>query len=308
MEMHQLRYFVTVARTGNFSRAAEQCHVAQPSLSQQIQKLENELGQRLFLRLGRRTQLTRAGETLLARALRVLEEVSAAEREVRDAEDEVRGLVTIGILPTVAPYLLPGPARAFLERFPAVELRIIEDQTAALARLLAASDIDLALMPPPVAMRGLQGQPLCEDELLVALPHTHRLAKKKRLAPQDLESDPWIVMSDGHCLGDQVMRFREQFVPGARVSFRCAQIETIRHFVAAGLGIALVPAMAARASDVSLPLVYRPVADTPPVRRLAVLWSEKRPPGRASTEFLSLLKSSLPAHSAEPSPTTHETR
>src|SRR5262245_63861118 len=108
MEMHQLRYVVAVARTGNFSRAAEQCHVAQPSLSQQIQKLENELGERLFDRMKREARLTAHGETFLRRAVKILEEVDAAKREATDAKNLLRGTLTIGVLPTIAPYLLPG--------------------------------------------------------------------------------------------------------------------------------------------------------------------------------------------------------
>src|SRR5580693_2332778 len=108
MEMHQLRYVVAVARAGNFSRAAEQCHVSQPSLSQQIKKLENELGERLFDRLRRETKLTPQGEIFLRRAIRVLEEVDAAKREASDAKNLLRGSLTVGALPTIAPHLLPG--------------------------------------------------------------------------------------------------------------------------------------------------------------------------------------------------------
>src|SRR5579864_5857136 len=108
MEMHQLRYVVAVARAGNFSRAAEQCHVSQPSLSQQIQKLEDELGERLFVRMKRAAKLTPSGEVFLRRAVRILEEVSAAQREATEAKDLLRGAMAIGVLPTIAPYLLPN--------------------------------------------------------------------------------------------------------------------------------------------------------------------------------------------------------
>ncbi len=301
MEMHQLRYFVTVARTGNFSRAAEQCHVAQPSLSQQIQKLEIELGQRLFLRLGRRTQLTKAGKTLLGRAMRVLEEVDAARREVGEAEEDVRGCVTLGILPTVAPYLLPRVVAAFLERFPAAEARVLEEQSAALARRLSACEVDLVLSTPIHDMRRVAGETLCEEELLVALPAGHRLARKKRLQADDLRREPWIVMQDGHCLGDQVLRFREQIAPGSRVGFRCAQLETLRNMVGRGLGISLIPAMAARTDGDSL--VYKSLEGGAPARHLVVLWPDQRPPGRAASEFLHLLKAAV---QADASPTTRQ--
>src|ERR1700728_3087046 len=122
MEMHHLRYVVAVARVGNFSRAAEQCHVSQPSLSQQIQKLENELGQRLFDRLKRAVKLTPHGEAFLPRAVRILEEADTARREAADAQDLLRGTLTFGVLPTIAPYLLPEAMAEFTRKFPGVEI------------------------------------------------------------------------------------------------------------------------------------------------------------------------------------------
>src|SRR5579863_6884051 len=129
MEMHQLRYVVAVARTGNFSRAAEQCHVSQPSLSQQIQKLEEELGQRLFDRLKRGAKPTQHGEALLPRAARILEEAEAAMREATDAQHLLRGTLTIGVLPTIAPYLLPKALAEFTGKFPGLEIVVQEDTT-----------------------------------------------------------------------------------------------------------------------------------------------------------------------------------
>jgi len=129
MEMHQLRYVVAVARTGNFSRAAEQCHVSQPSLSQQIQKLENELGERLFDRMKREARLTPHGEVFLRRAVRILEEADAAKRDASDAKNLLRGTVTVGVLPTIAPYLLPVVMTEFTEKFPGMEIVVQEDTT-----------------------------------------------------------------------------------------------------------------------------------------------------------------------------------
>src|SRR5882762_9225686 len=135
MEMHQLRYLVAVARTGNFSRAAEQCHVSQPSLSQQIQKLEDELGERLFDRLKRTVKLTPQGEAFLPRAVKILAEVEAAKREAKDATELLCGTVVFGVLPTIAPYLLPAVMAEFTARFPGVEIVVHEDTTASLMKL-----------------------------------------------------------------------------------------------------------------------------------------------------------------------------
>src|SRR5580658_8979189 len=145
MEMHQLRYVVAVARTGNFSRAAEQCHVAQPSLSQQIQKLEDELNQRLFDRMKRAVKLTPDGEAFLHHAIRILEEADAAKREATDAQNLLRGTITIGALPTIAPYLLPKAMAEFTRKYPGVEMVVQEDTTAQLLKLLLSYELDLAL-------------------------------------------------------------------------------------------------------------------------------------------------------------------
>src|SRR5882672_7858521 len=129
MEMQQLRYVVAVARTGNFSRAAEQCHVSQPSLSQQILKLEDELGERLFDRMKRVAKLTTHGEAFLRRAMHILHEVDAAKREAAEAKDLLRGSMFVGVLPTIAPYLLPEPMAEFTEKYPGVEIVVQEDTT-----------------------------------------------------------------------------------------------------------------------------------------------------------------------------------
>src|SRR5580692_5562072 len=135
MEMHQLRYVVAAARTGNFSRAAEQCHVSQPSLSQQIQKLEEELDQRLFDRMKRAVKLTPEGDAFLPHAVRILEEADAAKREATDAQHLLRGTMTFGVLPTIAPYLLPEALVKFTGKYPGVEILVQEDTTARLLKL-----------------------------------------------------------------------------------------------------------------------------------------------------------------------------
>lgn len=292
MEMHQLRYFVSVARIGNFSRAAEHCHVAQPSLSQQIQKLEEELGQRLFDRLGRQTRLTPAGELLLARALRVLDEVEAAKREAQETGSLVRGTITVGILPTIAPYLLPAALGEFLNGFPGVEVHIREEQTGQLVRQLANCEIDLAIATLPFDARRATIQELFEEDLLLALPPEHPLGRRKKISIDDLAEERWIVMQDGHCLGDQVLRFCDRSDVKARVGFRSAQLETLQAIVHAGLGISLVPEMAARSKRSEHP-TYRRLESPRPRRTVIAAWPAQRAPGRAAIEFLKAVKSTI---------------
>jgi LysR family hydrogen peroxide-inducible transcriptional activator len=287
MEMHQLRYVAAVARTGNFSRAAEQCHVSQPSLSQQVQKLEDELGERLFERTRRGVRLTPAGEAFLPRALRVLEEVNSALREAREAGELLRGTLRVGVLPTIAPYLLPGVVAAFAKKFPGVEIVVQEDTTAQLLRAAAVYEIDIALASLPLPDDHFEIEPLFTEELLLALPAGHRLATKRRIAAADLEGERLIVMKEGHCLGEQVLAFCGRQATAA-VRFRSAQLETIHALVRAGLGISLVPAMAARGDTPGL--LCRSLQAPRPERTIVACWPKSRVPSRAAEAFLAELR------------------
>lgn len=288
MEMHQLRYVVAVARTGNFSRAAEQCHVAQPSLSQQIQKLEDELGERLFDRMKREAKLTAHGEIFLRRAVSILDEVEAARREASDSKNVISGTIALGILPTIAPYLLPGVLSAFRAEFPEVEVIAQEETTAQLLKLLLACEIDFAIASQPIPTDRFGLHELFTEELLLALPPAHRLTRRRTIAASDLEREQLIVMKEGHCLGDQVLGFCNRRDVQPKISFRSAQLETIQALVHAGLGLSLIPAMAAQSSRSDLP-EYRSMQSPKPTRKVVAVWPKQRPPNRAANEFLQVI-------------------
>lgn len=287
MEMHQLRYMVALARTGNFSRAAEQCNVAQPSLSQQIQKLEDELGERLFDRKQRQVRLTPHGTAFLRRAVRILEEVDAARREASDALDLKHGSVALGVLPTIAPYLLPPVMAQFSAQFAGVDLTVHEDTTAQLIKLVHAYEIDFAIVSDPIDDPRLVVTELFSEELLLALPPKHPLTKKSRLTSADLRDEKLIVMKTGHCLGDQVLGFCEHQEVKPRISFRSAQLETVQELVCSGLGLSLVPAMARRTQRGRAP-DYRSLQSPRPQRKILLIWPTQRPPGRAASELVKL--------------------
>jgi LysR family hydrogen peroxide-inducible transcriptional activator len=292
MEMHQLRYAIAVARTGNFSRAAQHCHVAQPSLSQQILKLEDELGERLFDRIQREAKLTPHGEAFLRRAIRILEEVDSAKREAADAHHLLRGTLTIGVLPTIAPYLLPEVMVRFTEKFPGIEVVVQEDTTARLLKLVDGYEIDFALASEPIQGERLEIKELFSEELLLALPPGHPLARKRTVAAADLEGERLIVMKDGHCLGDQVLGFCDRRDVKPKISFRSSQIETIQALVASGLGISLIPSMAAQDHNPDKPQ-YRSFQSPKPKRKIVAVWPKHRAPGRAAIEFLTLIPTRL---------------
>jgi LysR family hydrogen peroxide-inducible transcriptional activator len=291
MEMHQLRYVIAVARAGNFSRAAEQCHVSQPSLSQQIQKLEDELGERLFDRTKREARLTSLGESCLPRAIRIQQEVDAAKREATDARQLLCGTLRIGVLPTIAPFLLPKILVEFNKKFPGVEIVVQEDTTAHLLKLLLGCEIDSALASQPISDSRLEVRELFTEELLLALPPDHPLTRKRVISTSDLENQPFILMKEGHCLGDQVLRFCDRRDLRPRITFRSAQLATIQALISAGLGLSLIPAMATahkRKGDSE----YRCLSLPKPSRQIVAVWLKSRPPGRAAETFLRMVQAS----------------
>jgi LysR family hydrogen peroxide-inducible transcriptional activator len=292
MEVHQLRYAVAIARTGNFSRAAVECRVSQPSLSQQVRKLEEELGERLFDRNQKQTRLTATGERFIARAARILEELSDAEREARETQEIARGTVAIGVLPTVAPYLLPRAIANFSGRYPGVHVAVHEDTTATLAALVESYELDLAIASLPLQDPALEVVPLLTEELLLAIPPGHPLARKRAIGLPDLADSAFVLMKEGHCLGDQTLRFCHQCGIEPRIAARSAQMETIRKLVYVGLGISLVPSMVALDPAPDHP-IYRSLRDPRPQRTLAVFWRRRRPLSRAAAAFVEILRDGI---------------
>jgi LysR family hydrogen peroxide-inducible transcriptional activator len=289
MEMHQLRYFVAVARTGSFSRAAEQCYVSQPSLSQQIQKLERGLGQRLFDRLGRRAALTDAGRLLLDRALAILGTVEDAERRLREADDPQGGRLSVGVLPTIAPYLLPPALGRFFKHHPRAELTIHEDVTRQLLTAVVAGELDLALVALPVKDERVQAEALFSEPLLLALPRTHRLARRRRITLDDVAAERFILLNEMHCLGEQVLSFCQAHGCQPWIACRSAQIATIQSLIAMNQGVSLLPAMARRV-DHDARRVYRPLAGDGPRRTVGVIWRLHRPHSPTAERFLARLR------------------
>jgi LysR family hydrogen peroxide-inducible transcriptional activator len=296
MELHQLRYFLAVARTKNFSRAAEQCHVAQPSLSQQIMKLEDELGERLFERTKREVSLTPAGDLLRVHAERVLQEVELARDGVREFRGLVRGRVVLGVLPTVAPYFLPQRLRAFSSRFPAVEVVVHEDTTDQLAAAVLAKEVDLALVSLPVERVGLAAEEFFDEKLLVALPAGHALAKRPRLTFDDLEREAFILMKEGHCLSGQALQFCRINGFAPQISFRSAQIETVLAFVAKGWGVSVVPEMAC--TRPMRGVRFRTLAGM--TRSIGIIYRKARPLSHASRALVDFLRDAAEGEPLKP--------
>jgi LysR family hydrogen peroxide-inducible transcriptional activator len=289
MELHQLRYFVAVAQSGNFSRAAERCHVSQPSLSQQILKLERRLGQPLFSRLGRRAVLTDAGRMLLDRAMTVLATVDDAERRLRAGDQIHTGRLAIGAIPTIAPYLLPPILKVFVKRCPRVELIVREDVTQHLVSAVVDGELDLVLVALPIADEHLQTEPLFAEPLLLAVPPRHALAKRRRVGIKDLAGERFILLGEMHCLGEQVLNLCRAHECLPQITCRSAQIATIQSLIALGQGVSILPEMA-RAADRTGKLVYRSLVNDGPRRTIAVSFHRHYYHSPLAEEFLSILR------------------
>src|ERR1700754_1140767 len=205
MEIHQLRYVCAISETGSFSRAAERCQVAQPSLSQQVLKLEEDLGAKLFDRLGRSIRLTEAGRAFLPHARSILNQMEAARSDVAEKSADVRGSVAVGVIPTIAPYLMPSYTAAFAKKYPEAKLRIVEETTSVLIEGLRDLSIDVAILALPLRHKDLEFFPIRTDPLFAVLRRDHPRASAKTLALKDLRGEEFVMLRDGHCFRDLSM-------------------------------------------------------------------------------------------------------
>lgn len=289
MELHQLRYFVAVVEQGSFSRAAARLRVAQPSLSQQIQKLEAELGQPLLDRLPRAVVPTEAGRRFLERARRILAEVSDAARCVNDCREALAGRVVIGAIPTIAPALLPGLIRRFARAHPQVTVEVVEEVTDRLLVRLDEGNVDVALISDAHPHTAIHVEPLAEEPLRLAVPAAHPLATRTRVRWVELADEPALVLDELHCLAGQVEQFCRAANLRWNVRFRGAHLGTILEMVAGGLGVSLVPEMFRDLAEArSCRLVA--LSDPQPHRRLCLAQHNLRYRTRAALALAGLAR------------------
>jgi LysR family hydrogen peroxide-inducible transcriptional activator len=244
MEFHQLRYVCAIAETGSFSRAAERCQIAQPSLSQQVLKLEKDLGAKLFDRLGRSVRLTEAGRAFVPHARSILEQMDAARLSVADKNSGLRGSVAIGVIPTVAPYLMPRYTASFAKRYPDAKLRIVEELTPILVENLRDLSIDLAILALPLRHKDLEVFPIHSEPLFAVLPKDHPRAGAESLALKELRGESFVMLRDGHCFRDLSLATCTHARVTPKIAFESGQFSSLFGMVAAGVGISLVPEMA----------------------------------------------------------------
>jgi LysR family hydrogen peroxide-inducible transcriptional activator len=286
MTLTELKYIVAVARERHFGRAADACFVSQPTLSVAIKKLEDELGVPLFERRSNDVTLTDAGERIVAQAQRVLDEAARIKEIAKSGKDPLSGPLRLGVIYTIGPYLLPSLVRQLLKDAPQMPLLLTENYTVKLLELVKNGEIDVAILALPLPDSGLVMQPVYDEEFMVAVPRDHPWAKRARsgatkngVASEELKKETMLLLGAGHCFRDQVlgvcpelMRFSSE-AEGIQKTFEGSSLETIRHMVASGLGITVLPKTSVPEKTPSNSLIeYLPFRKPVPDRRVVLVW------------------------------------
>ena len=291
MTLTELKYIVAVARERHFGRAAEACFVSQPTLSVAVKKLEEELDVKIFERSSNEVTITALGEDIVRQAQSVLDQAAEIKEIAKRGKDPLAGVLTLGVIYTIGPYLLPDLVRQSIARTPQMPLMLQENFTVKLLEMLRTGEIDCAILAEPFPDTGLAIAPLYDEPFLAAVPSTHPLAQQESISTQQLKNETMLLLGAGHCFRDHVLEVCPEFAryasnaEGIRRSFEGSSLETIKHMVAAGMGVTLVPRLSVandalqsprrRRSDEPyiryLPIV-EPDGSAPPKRRVSLVW------------------------------------
>lgn len=282
MEIDQLRNFLKVAELGNFTRAAEEMLLSQPALSRSVARLEEELGQPVFERQSRKVVLTDSGKLLQSRARQILALIDDTKIELTD--DGQCGRIRVAAIPTIAPYFLPGLLRQFGEAYPDAEVLVQEDTTEHLLKRMTQGEIDLAILALPISAKYLEVVELFEEELFLVVANDHPLAEKKQVRLADIESLPFVLLDEAHCLSDNIVSFCRQksFQPVAVE--RTSQLATVQELVSLDHGISMVPAMA-KVLDESKRRIYRSITGPKATRKVVMVFNPYRFQSKMMTSF-----------------------
>ncbi len=288
MTLTELKYVVAVAREKHFGKAAEACFVSQPTLSVAIKKLEEELELKLFERSANEVAVTPLGEEIVRQAQSVLEQAAAIKEIAKRGKDPLAGPLKLGIIYTIGPYLLPSLVRQAIARTPQMPLMLQENFTVRLLEMLRTGEIDCAIMAEPFPDTGLAIAPLYDEPFMVAVPSAHPLAARKSITAQELKTETMLLLGAGHCFRDHVLEVCPEFArfssnaEGIRKSFEGSSLETIKHMVASGMGVTLVPRLSVPKGSLELKprrrkedesfVRYIPFADDVPSRRVVLAW------------------------------------
>ena len=290
MTLTELKYIVAVAREKHFGKAAEACNVSQPTLSVAIKKLEDELELKLFERSANEVTVTPLGEEIVRQAQSVLEQAANIKEIARRGKDPLSGALRLGVIYTIAPYLLPALVKNVIDRTPQMPLMLQENFTSKLLEMLRTGEIDCAIMAEPFPDTGLAIAPLYDEPFMAAVPSTHPLASQKTITSEQLKKETMLLLGTGHCFRDHVLEVCPEFArfssdaEGIRKSFEGSSLETIKHMVAAGMGVTLVPRLGvpknallakprrSAGEDDEAFVKYLPFDGDPPSRRVVLAW------------------------------------
>jgi len=293
LSLRQLQYVVAVADTLGFRRAAERCAVSQPTLSAQVQQLEEVLGVRLFERDRRRVLVTSAGEEVVARARRILVDVEDLIAVATRARDPFAGTFRVGVIPTVAPYFLPHVTQVLAKKYPQLRLVFREEKTEDTVRDLWAGTLDAGLVALEADLGALEHAEVMRDSFVVAMPKGHRLAKKKKIAQSDLDEAEVLLLEDGHCLRSQALAVCSK--AGAHeMDLRATSLATLVQMVAGSDAVTLLPDLALSVENRGEQLEIRPFASPVPFRTLALVWRPRSPFADAFRKTAATLRAARP--------------
>ncbi len=270
MNLRDLRYLVAVAEHRHFGRAAEACFVSQPTLSTQLKKLEETLGVKLIERTNRQVMLSPAGEMIVEQAQKVLSEVDLLVSMAEQHKDPLGGDFKLGVIPTVAPYLLPKILRPIRKQFPNLRLQLVEAQTAQLTRMLKLGELDALLLALPLQEENIRELAIYEEPFYFAAAKSHPKAGLKSIAAEDLAEEEVLLLEDGHCLRDQALEVCNRHHAVENANFRATSLETLRQMVSAEVGITLMPKLAIQGRPG--PVKYIPFRGDPPHRVIGLCW------------------------------------
>lgn len=269
MNLRDLSYLVALIKHRHFSKAAKACFVSQPALSMQIRKLEEHLGVPLLERNNRQVMITPIGEQIGTHAMQVLKLVDEIEEMAQHANDPSQGKLTLGVIPTAAPYLLPHIIPAIKNAFPNLTLFLIEEQTAKLNDKLLNGQLDAAILALPANLDGVTSANLYDEPFLFAAPKSHKLAKLSYIQHSQLSDETILLLEEGHCLRDQALSFCQKVKADDVAAFEATSLETLRYMVTSGIGVTLMPALAAQQKD---NITYIPFQHPQPMRTMGLCW------------------------------------
>lgn len=290
MEFRQLLYAVQIANEKNFSRAAEKLHIAQPSLSQQLAKLERELGVVLFHRTTNSVELTHEGETFVEKARHILDLAEQLKNEMNDISNLRRGKLNVGSLPITGSHILPLVLPEFAKRYPDIEITLVEDTSAKLEELTSSGAVDFSLLTMPIEESTLQYRPFTTEEICLAVPSQHRFARHEEpVRIKELADEPFIVLKKGQGFRQITQDICAQAGFSPKIVFESTNIDTVQSLVAAGMGVALIPKMIAEAKKGRYVPVYKRLIEPTPTRTLVIVERRGRYLSKAAEAFIATL-------------------